>query len=474
MMGLFGTLNLAARSMQAMRTGVEVAGNNLANVNNPAYSRQRVILETSPTINTQLGPEGTGVQVRSIEQIVDSLLNGRIQDQSSISNYWKAQQSSLQDAQNGLNEFLNSTGSTDASTSTSAATNSDSSLSARLAGFFNDFAGLASSDTAGARQQLVSDAQSLADAFNSISTQLGKGRDAANESITKDVASANQLLSDIAKFNKQITIAEASGGNANDLRDLRTQALEKLSSFTDITTSAATNGQVNVSIGGQLLVNGQNVADTLKAVPGGSGNMLVQTTTGAIPITLTGGSIQGTIQARDGTLTNLQTDIDTLANSFITSVNTLHATGFNANGTSGNAFFSGTNAGSIKVNTAISADPSLIQTSASSTATNDNSIAVAIGQLGDVVQASLSGKTFSQSYSKIVGDLGSSLKTVNDHVDNESAVTAMFSAQRASVSGVSLDEEMTTLMSFQRAYTASAQLVKTVDEMLQTTLSIKR
>ena len=281
-------------------------------------------------------------------------------------------------------------------------------------------------------------------------------------------------MSDIAKFNKQITIAEASGGNANDLRDLRTQALEKLSSFTDITTSAATNGQVNVSIGGQLLVNGQNVADTLKAVPGGSGNMLVQTTTGAIPITLTGGSIQGTIQARDGTLTNLQTDIDTLANSFITSVNTLHATGFNANGTSGNAFFSGTNAGSIKVNTAISADPSLIQTSASSTATNDNSIAVAIGQLGDVVQASLSGKTFSQAYSKIVGDLGSSLKTVNDHVDNESAVTAMFSAQRASVSGVSLDEEMTTLMSFQRAYTASAQLVKTVDEMLQTTLSIKR
>jgi len=460
--------------MQAMRTGVEVAGNNLANVNNPAYSRQRVVLETSPTIDTQLGPEGTGVQVRSIEQIVDSLLNGRIQDQSSVSNYWKAQQSSLQDAQNGLNEFLNSTGSTDASTSTSAATNSDSSLSARLAGFFNSFAGLASSDTAGARQKLVSNAQSLADAFNNISTQLGTARTAANTSISNDVSSANQLLSDIAKFNKQITTAEASGGNANDLRDSRTQALEKLSGFANLTTSTATNGQVNVSIGGQLLVNGQNVADTLQTYADASGNLLVQTTTGAAPITLTGGSIQGTIQARDGALGNLQSDIDTLANSFITSVNSLHATGFNASGTSGNAFFTGTNAGTIKVNTVISADPSLIQISASSTATNDNSIAVALGQLGNATQASLGGKTFSQAYSKIVGDLGDSLKTVNDHVDNEAAVTTMLSAQRASVSGVSLDEEMTTLMSFQRAYTASAQLVKTVDDLLQTTLSIKR
>jgi flagellar hook-associated protein 1 FlgK len=155
-------------------------------------------------------------------------------------------------------------------------------------------------------------------------------------------------------------------------------------------------------------------------------------------------------------------------------VNTLHAAGFNASGTAGNAFFTGSSAATIGVNSVITANPALVQSSGSSTATGDTSIALAIGQMADTAQAALGGRTFSQAYSKIVGDLGSSLKTANDNVDNETALAKSLASQRASVSGVSLDEEMTNLMSFQQAYTASAQLVKTIDEMLQTTLSIKR
>ena len=70
--------------------------------------------------------------------------------------------------------------------------------------------------------------------------------------------------------------------------------------------------------------------------------------------------------------------------------------------------------------------------------------------------------------------LGSALKTANDSVDSQATVSNYLSAQRNSVSGVSTDEEMTTLLSFQRAYTASAEVLKTVDQLIQTTLAMKQ
>ena len=117
MLGLFGTLNLAARSMQAQMTGVEVAGQNLANVNTTGYSRQRVDIQTSTDVTTGIGPEGTGANATSIQQIVNTLLNSQVQSQQSTSGYWNGQQSALQSAQNALDEFLNGSASTSSTTS---------------------------------------------------------------------------------------------------------------------------------------------------------------------------------------------------------------------------------------------------------------------------------------------------------------------------------------------------------------------
>ena len=150
--------------------------------------------------------------------------------------------------------------------------------------------------------------------------------------------SANTLLASIATLNKQISTAEFSGGTANDLRDEREQDLENLAQLTNITTSTETNGSVDVSIGGQALVTGYKVADTLQTYDAGGGQMLVQTATGGVPLTLTGGSIQGTIDARDGALATLQGSINTLASTLITQVNTIHTAGYSATGTTGRKF----------------------------------------------------------------------------------------------------------------------------------------
>jgi flagellar hook-associated protein 1 FlgK len=473
MLGLFGTLNMAARSLQTQQAGVEVSGQNLANVNTPGYSRQRVDIQTSPDLQTGIGSEGTGANAVSIQQIVSAVLNTQIQNQSSTGGYWNGQQTALQNAQNALGEFLN--GGTSASSSTTSTTSSSSTgLATQLSGLFAAFQSVATSPASvSARQALIGQAQSLAATFNQVGTQLNAQQASLNSSLTDGVGSANTLLTSIASLNKQISSAEFSGGTANDLRDAREQDLENLASLTNITTSTGTNGSVDVSIGGQSLVAGNQVMDTLATYDPGSGNLLVKTATGGVPLTLTGGSLQGTIDARDGTLATLQNSVNTLASTLISQVNTVHSAGYSLTGSTGANFFSGSDAATIAVNQPLVDNPSLIQASSSPTATGDNTVALALAQLATASQSTLNNQTFGDSYTQTVANLGNALNDANNQVTSQTAVATMFSTQRSSISGVNTDEEMTNLMSYQQAYSASAELVTTVNAMLVTLLAMK-
>ncbi|HEY1716774.1 MAG TPA: flagellar hook-associated protein FlgK [Verrucomicrobiae bacterium] len=472
MLGLLGTLNLASRSLQTQMTGVEVTGENLANVNTTGYTRQTVEIQTSPDISTTIGPEGTGANAVAIQQVVNTILNSQIQSQQSTGGYWSAQQTALQSAQTSLDEFLNGTGS--ATSSTSGDNTTDTGLSGQLSGLFSAFQAVATSPTSiSARQALVSQAQTLASTFNQINSQLDASRDSLNTSLGNDVDSANQLLSGIASLNQQISTADFSGATPNDLLDEREQDLENLSNLTNITTSTGTNGAVDVSIGGQTLVSGDQVLDTLQTYDAGGGQLLVQTATGGVNLTLTGGSIQGTIDARDGELATMQSSINTLASTLITQVNTIQSSGYSLTGTTGANFFDGLDAATITVNAALADNPSLIQASGSATATGDNSVALQLADLASTTQSGLNNQTFGDSYDETVANLGDSLQTANDQVTNQTAVSNMLSTQRSSVSGVNVDEEMTNLMGFQRAYEASAQLVTTLNTMLGDVLAMK-
>lgn len=472
MLGLFGTLNMAARSLQTQMMGVQVTGQNLANVNTPGYSRQVVQIVSTPDISSSIGPEGTGADAVGIQQIVSSLLNGQIQAQGSTSGYWNSQQTALQSAQNGLDEFLNGTGSTSSTSSTGADT-TDTGLSGQLSSLFNAFSSLAAAPSLSTQQATIGAAQNLAASFNNISSQLGSVNTALNQSLSSDVASANTLLSQIATLNSQIVTADAGGGNANELCDEREQDLENLSQLTNITTSTATNGAVNVTIGGQTLVSGNTVNDTLQTYDPGNGNLLVQTATGGVNLTLTGGSMQGTIDARDGELATMQSNIDSLAANLITAVNTIQNSGYNSTGGTGNTFFTGTNAATISVNAALVNNPALIQISSSATNSGDSSLALHISQLATASQTGLDDQTFGDYYDSTVGGLGNALSNANTQVTDQTAVTNMLTTQRSSISGVSTDEEMTNLMAFQQAYQASAQLVTTINTMMTETLAMK-
>jgi flagellar hook-associated protein 1 FlgK len=468
MLGLFNTLNLGARSMIAEELGVEVTGQNLANANNAAYTRQTVQLQTSTPTPSSLGLQGTGVEAASIQQVSNQLINGQIQSEASVGGYWNSQQTALENAQTQLDEFLNLS-----SSSTSSSTTTSTDLSDQLNSLFNAFQSVATSPTdSTARQSLINTAQTLASSFNQASQNLSALNSQLNTSVGGDVTSANQLLSDIASLNGQIAKATASGGTANDLVDSREADSENLAKLVNTQTTANSDGTISVSIGGQELVSGSKLSDSLATYADADGNLLVQTAASATPLTLTGGSIQGTIDARDGALATLRGGLDTMASTLITQVNGIYQNGYDLNGNSGADFFTGSDAGDIGVNSALLTDPSQVQ-AAGANAPGDNTVALALAQLGSQSLTALNNQTFSGACSLDVENFGDALSNANDQVTNYNSVNTMLLNQRDSVSGVSLEEEMANLITYQKAYETSAQIISTVNQMLTTVVNLK-
>lgn len=474
MLGLFSTLNLGARSLQAQQTAVEIAGQNLANVNNPAYARQRVQIQTSPAVAGQLGPQGTGAQAVAIQQLRSALVDGQIREEESLGGFWTAKQSALQNAQASLGEFIDRNA--DALNGVTDSTGAATGLADDLSGLFNSFQSVATSPTSlTERQVLLDKAQALALRFNQAADRLDKLSTALDTSLGEDVVSANQLIADIAKLNDGIMTSEmGQAGVANDLRDLRQQKLEALGSLVNFDTVENNNGTVDISVGGVTMLAGNAVQDTLEAYRTGGGPLLLRAATAGTPLTITSGSMQGTMDARDGTLKTLRDGLDTLASSLITDVNNVHRAGYGLTGTTGEDFFTGTNAANLSVNSALKENPYLVQAAGVSGEAGNNTVALALAQLARESRTALANQTFSGAYGAMVSNLGHELNTANGELAEHAAVAAMLERQRASVSGVSLDEEMTDLVRFQHAYEASARIISTVDEMIQTVLAMKR
>ncbi len=476
MLGLFGTLQMATRSLQTQRNGTEVAGHNLANVNTPGYSRQRVAIESSITVRSEMGLQGTGADAVAIRQIRDRLVDRNITSETSVRSSYESRQRALQFAQAALGQAIDRQATGADGTSVAAGVGGQRGIAEEMSDLFAGFQSLSTNPTSSAeRQVLVIKAQNLATQFNQVARRFDDLRSSLNESLGSDVDQVNIALNDIAKLNDQIISAElGTDATANDLRDIRQKRIEELAQFTKIDTVENDNGSVDISIGGVEMVRGRNVLDTLETYDAGGGQQLVRTVTGGTGLTLTGGSMQGTIDARDGDLVTLRADLDTLASSLITEVNAVHSTGYGLSGTTGAAFFTGTDASDIAFNSSLADDPTAIQASGVSGAVGDNSVAVQLAQLSTQKHAALGNQTFLQHYGQTVSKLGQYLNGTNTQLSNQQIVEQMLLRQRDSISGVSMDEEMTDLIKFQRAFEASAKLVTTIDEMLETLVNLKR
>ena len=464
MAGLFDTLALGSSSLSVYRKAIDTAGHNLANVNTPGYTRQRLIVQ-SVTNDSDIGPMGAGVEAVQVQRLQNDFFDKQIQVENSVQGSLESRQDALQQSLSALQESINRNDTSGTSTG---------GISQGLADFFSGLQSLSTDPSSiPERQVFLEKAQTLASSFNQVDAKLGSISDELNQSISSDVAKANSLSSDIAKLNAAIAQEEsASGGTANDLRDSRQLKLQDLSHLVKIDTAEQPSGAVNVIVSGVTLVDGIDAPNTLETFDAGGGALQVRATGQTNPLTLTGGTIEGSISTRDDDLSTVRTQINALAQNLITSVNTVHAAGFSLTGASGAIFFTGQNASDIAVNPDLLGNPALLQASSAAGENGNNSVVTALAQLGNTTQAALNGQTFSDRQAQIVAGLGQKVATAQKDLEDQNSISDFVQNQRDSVSGVSLDEEMSNLVMFQKAFQASAKLISMTDEMLATIIQM--
>ncbi len=461
MSGLFGSLSASVKALNAHSRALETAGKNLANVNNPEYARQRVVYGSRGTVMTPQGAQSLGLEVRAIQQLRDSLLDRQLMRELSLGASADAEQSAFQRAQAALGEMI------DRAAATGAGTTSSTGIGAAIDDFFNAFQSFAARPTdQGERQVLLQKASILTDRLQLADTRITQVQADLDAEVATDVEDINRLLGNIAELNGQIGRFEINNpGTAVDLRDQRQARLEELAAKLNVTVSDAGGGQLQVSAldGGGNPVVLVNLATVTGPVTFDGTNLSAGTP--ATVLALASGSIQGALSARDGAIQTLRDNLDALAEQLVTSVNTA----YNPLGTTGNFFATaGTTAGTIALQAGLNASG---LKASDGGAAGDNAIALAVAALasrafstggGDAIDG-----TFSGFYSQTVSGLGQALSTADAHAEEQANITSIVRAQRDSVSGVSMDEELADLTRFQRAFQASSRYFNVVDSLLE-------
>lgn len=138
-----------------------------------------------------------------------------------------------------------------------------------------------------------------------------------------------------------------------------------------------------------------------------------------------------------------------------------------------NSYFTGTDANTIGIRAELSSNPNLLATARDeSGAIVSNATALKVAGLKSRALASLNGSSVSDHWQDAVQGVGSAASAARTASSAAALVKESLEAQRAAVSGVSIDEESLNLLTFQRQYQGAAKLISVTDEMTQTLLQI--
>ena len=460
MSGLFATLNQSVQSLHAQSIGIEVAGRNLANVNNPEFARQRVIFGDRGTVITAQGAQSLGIEAKSVQQVRDALIDQQVGRETASLASLTSESDIYAQTQAALGESIDR-----AQTVTSPAAG----MSGVVSDFFNAFQAFAASPTdLGQRQNLIQQAGILTGRFNATDARLAQVQADTSTNIAVDVASVNDLLANVASLNKQIGSLEITApGTAIDLRDQRQASIEKLAGLIGAETAinATQAGQVDVFVrdaGGAAitLVSLASVANPVNYI----GTGLTAGTAGT-PIALSTGKINGFFTARDGAVQDLRDNLNTFAAQIGSAVNTA----YNPLSTVGADFFTFTT-GSAASTLSLAAGMSPVTLKASNGAAGDNTLASAVAALASRSFAITSGDaidgTFSKYYAGVVSDFGRTVAGTTNRMEDQANITKLVNQQRQSISGVSMDEEMADLLKYQHAFEASSRVISIIDGLL--------
>jgi flagellar hook-associated protein 1 FlgK len=467
-MGISSIMDIAKGALFAQQTALQVISNNVANVNTEGYMRQTAVLDESESIQTAFGQLGNGVTVRKVMAIYDKYLEASVAKENNATEEWKTYESYFGRIESVLNE-------------------DNTSLTANITKFFNAWQTLSTDPTSNtARTNVGIEGENVTRSIRNIYGELGSIQTEANNNVKQTVDEINGILQSIAQLNAKI-YESIGGSNDATVVSQMTQLVKELSGIINIQTFTDQNGGLAIMTSdGKLLVDRGIVNELGAEIPAtGDFYRVVWNGSSSASMDITdsiksgSGSLKSFIDIRDNQIPKFMTTINDLAKSLITEVDNLHYTGYNANGTNEIYFFKHLNptiqnvAAKIDVSDEVKADVGNIAATSSLTSTAGNDIALALADLGSSsITIGVRDTTYTDYAASVASSIGSLSKNAQDISEYHQNLLSTVQAQRDSVSGVTIDEEMTNLIKYQYAYQAAARLLNTADTLFSSLLAI--
>lgn len=427
MSGLLGTLHSAATGMGAHQIAIQTTNQNITNMNNPYYTRQQVDMVAQrpyshPGLSSSYlgaGQLGQGVQVSQITRVRNSFYDAQFRMESHKYGSMSVEYSYY----SGMESIFNEP--------------SDTSISASINSLFGTCNEISKDpNSISGKNMFVENAKFLATNLTTAYNKLNSQEESVDKQIESIVNDINDKLTKIEELDKQIKIIEATGKNANDLMDMKDQLIDELSFKIDL-----------------------NNADVRNAIS--DGNLELAELNG---IEMSG-ELQGALQVKED-IQKYKDNIETLMTTIADEFNQVNRTFPGAEDARDIFEIETDNDGNVimKVNDELVENPSSL------VMTPDK--ANALFALRDKkIDFNGTRMTMGNYYNSTVEDLGYKVQMTKKQIENQSALMLNIEGGRASVSGVSLDEEMVNLIQFQHAYNASAKVISTVDSLLDVVIN---
>lgn len=416
MSGLLSTLNTAKSGMNVSQVAIQTTSHNISNINTPGYSRQRVNQSASspysmPGKNSNFGAGqiGTGAQIDNVTRIRNSFYDYQYRSESHQYGSTSVKYEYFKNIEGIFNEP------------------SDTAISSSLNSFFNSWSELSKDpQSSGVKSVVIENGKYLSNSINSAFKRLEsleEGLDKQSEYIMDEV---NSMLSQLDKLEKNIKIIQGSGKSPNDFLDQRDQLLDNLSF--------------------KLNINDKDVKATLKKAYDANGKVTLD------DLTKSGVKISGELE---GTL-SMKQEINKYKDGLKQLANTITS---NVNKAAGQEIFKAKDGEIISINPEMLQEPEKINVTAD--------IALKVYELKSE-KLNINGKdmTINTFYNSMIQNLGQSSAAVIRDESNQSKLLENIDSSRSSVSGVSLDEEMISLVQLQHTYSANAKVMSTIDSLL--------
>ena len=451
-MSISRTFDIAQSGLTAYQEALDVTSNNIANASNPDYSRQRAILSTVPSTQSANLMWGNGTQIQDIQRVRDTLTDQQIRD-----NNQRYSDNNERDVMLGNIQTLFSEP-------------SNNGLSNTITAFYNSWQQLSVTPNSTAlRNNVIQAAQSLTNQVQNVNSGMSSIKSDVMNNINSDLSTLNSDLKQIQTLNQQIFAAQNAKQQPNDLMDTRDKLIDDVSNLANINVTYDSGGSAVISVGGAFAVDRTGYSQFSASEV--NGKAVIQNSNGNTLSGLSGGELNALTDIYNNKIPAYQASFDKVINQIMSGVNSQTSTGYTTTNPpqTGINFFDNYTNGVLSINQQVLNDPNMIAVSSDGTAGNGN-IAVNIGGL--INQKDANGNTVVDNYTTLVSQIGSDKQYASNTAQSYQLLLNQLQTQKQSYSGVSVDEEMSNVLQYQKAYEASAKMMSIANQMIEDLINI--